>query len=99
MTLSRDSAHARYPLPCGLGDATVALSPKACDLSFEHVAWPEEAAMVHAVAGGRAGEQQVARSELGDGGDVLDQPRDSEHHVGGACVLHHAAVQPQCEAQ
>ena len=42
------------------GDAAVALRAEAGDLAVHDVARLQEAAVVHAVAGGRAGEQQVA---------------------------------------
>ncbi len=44
--------------------------------------------MVRAVAGRRSREDEVAGAQLGHLGDVCDQRRDVEEHVGRALVLH-----------
>src|SRR6266480_854492 len=46
-----------------------------------------------------AGDDDVARLERGESGDVVDEPRDAVDHLFGGGVLHHLAVEPRLERQ
>src|SRR5581483_6283427 len=67
--------------------------------AFEHIPILNEATVMHAVAGGRACADDISRTQLDTGRQVLDQTGDREDHVGGLLVLHDSAVELQGQAQ
>src|SRR5215211_6200693 len=84
----------------GVCPASVALSTKTGDRTLHHVPRPQPAVVVvPGVAGGRAGQQQVARREVDDARGVRDQLVDAVDDVVDLLILHDLAVHGQRDAQ
>ena len=84
-----------------LGDDAVADGADAFDPGLEGVAGLQEAGWLagDADAGGGAGEDDVARQQRQDGGELGDELGDVEDEVGGAGVLHLLAVDRAAEGE